>query len=66
MCNRYGLGDEETLHYSRVRPRGNSGGFVDLGNEYQYGAGGHQASGPNEIFAEDQGDKPWYGTIIRR
>lgn len=56
------MGDDDQYdqhHYSRARPRGNSGGFVDLGNEYQYGAGGHQASGPNEIFAEDQGDKPW-------
>lgn len=53
------MGDDDPHHYSRARPRGNSGGFVDLGNEYQYGAGGHQASGPNEIFAEDQGDKPW-------
>lgn len=33
-----------------------------MGNEYQYGAGGHQASGANEIFAEDQGDKPWWRT----
>lgn len=58
---RYGLGNEEESHqYQRGRPRGNSGGFVDLGNEYQYGAGGHQASGANEIFAEEQGDRPWY------
>lgn len=33
-----------------------------MGNEYQYGAGGHQASGANEIFAEDQGDRPWWRT----
>lgn len=59
--NRYGLGNEEEHQY-RPRQRGNSGGFVDLGNEYQYGAGGHQASGANEIFAEDQGDKPWWRT----
>lgn len=57
---RYGLGSDEPQQYQRTRPRGNSGGFVDLGNEYQYGAGGHQASGANEIFAEEQGDKPWY------
>ncbi|XP_037043134.1 solute carrier family 12 member 8 [Bradysia coprophila] len=60
--DRYGLGNEDTHQYSRTRPRGNSGGFVDLGNEYQYGAGGHQASGANEIFAEDQGEKPWWRT----
>lgn len=59
---RYGLGSEDSHQYSRSGPRGNSGGFVDLGNEYQYGAGGHQASGANEIFAEDQGDKPWWRT----
>lgn len=59
---RYGLGDEEQYHYNRARTRGNSGGFVDLGNEYEYAAGGHQASGANEIFAESQGDKPWWRT----
>lgn len=35
---------------------------MDLGNEYEYAAGGHQASGANEIFAEDQGDRPWWRT----
>lgn len=61
--NRYGLGNEESYNYSNhVRPRGNSTGFVDLGNEYQYASGGHQASGANEIFAEHQGDKPWWRT----
>ncbi|XP_031631200.1 solute carrier family 12 member 8 [Contarinia nasturtii] len=61
--SRYGLGNEESYNYSnRVRPRGNSTGFVDLGNEYQYASGGHQASGANEIFAEVQGDKPWWRT----
>lgn len=29
-------------------------GFEDLANEPQYGAGGHQASGANEIFADVQ------------
>ena len=42
------------------RSGGGGGGFVDLGNEYDYGAGGHHASGRDEIFAEDQGDKPWW------
>lgn len=60
---RFGLGNEESYNYTnRARTRGNSTGFVDLGNEYQYAAGGHQASGPNELFAEDQGDKPWWRT----
>ncbi|CAD7077678.1 unnamed protein product [Hermetia illucens] len=59
--NRYGLGSEDDYQY-RARQRGGSGGFVDLGNEYQYGAGGHQASGANEIFADEQGDKPWWRT----
>lgn len=58
--SRFGLGNEEDPSYNRSRPRGNSGGFVDLGNEYQYGAGGHQASGANELFAEEQGDVPWW------
>lgn len=62
MNNRYGLGNDEPHHYNRARTRRNSGGFIDLGNEYQYAAGGHQASGANEIFAEDQGDKPWWRT----
>lgn len=47
--SRFGLGPE-----SATRARGNSGGFVDLGNEYEYAAGGHQASGANELFAEEQ------------
>lgn len=38
----------------RTRMRRQSGGFVDLGNESQYGTGGHQASGANEIFADIQ------------
>lgn len=40
--------------YDRARNRRQSGGFVDLGNESQYGSGGHQASGANEIFADIQ------------
>ncbi|XP_053615445.1 solute carrier family 12 member 8 [Plodia interpunctella] len=44
----------------RTRMRRQSGGFVDLGNESQYGTGGHQASGANEIFADIQGDIPWW------
>lgn len=47
--SRFGLGPE-----SATRARGNNGGFVDLGNEYEYAAGGHQASGANELFAEEQ------------
>ncbi|KAJ2947835.1 hypothetical protein O0L34_g9624 [Tuta absoluta] len=50
--------DEPT--YDRARMRRQSGGFVDLGNESQYGSGGHQASGANEIFADVQGDVPWW------
>lgn len=33
-----------------------------MGNESQYAAGGHHASGANEIFANEQGDKPWWRT----
>lgn len=40
--------------YDRARMRRQSGGFVDFGNESQYGTGGHQASGANEIFADIQ------------
>lgn len=50
----FGLSEENPSVFGRGRVRRNSGGFVDLGNEYQYGAGGHQASGANEIFAEEQ------------
>ncbi|KOB62033.1 putative Na-K-Cl cotransporter, partial [Operophtera brumata] len=46
--------------FDRARIRRQSGGFVDLGNESQYGTGGHQASGANEIFADIQGDVPWW------
>lgn len=61
--SKYGLGTEEAnggFGGSRRGARRHSGGFVDLGNEYEYGAGGHQASGANELFAEEQGDVPWW------
>lgn len=45
--SRYGLGTE-----TAQRVRANTSGFVDLSNDY--GAGGHQASGANELFAEEQ------------
>lgn len=58
--HRYGLNDDlPTIGRTR---RSNAGGFVDLGNEYEYGAGGHHASGANEIFADEQGDRPWWRT----
>ncbi|GBP86819.1 Solute carrier family 12 member 8 [Eumeta japonica] len=50
----------DSFSYDRSIGRRTSGGFVDLGNESQYGAGGHQASGANEIFADIQGDVPWW------
>lgn len=46
---RFGLGSE-----SAQRQRANTSGFVDLSSNYDYGAGGHQASGANELFAEEQ------------
>ncbi|XP_053684055.1 solute carrier family 12 member 8 [Sabethes cyaneus] len=58
--SRYGLGNDDSSPTERTRTRGHTGGFVDLGNEYDYGAGGHHASGRDEIFAEDQGEKPWW------
>lgn len=33
---------------------------MDLGNESEYAANGYQPSGANEVFADEQGDKPWY------
>lgn len=47
--SRYGLGTE-----SSQRVRAHTSGFVDLSNDCDYGAGGHQASGANELFAEEQ------------
>ncbi|BFG00252.1 solute carrier family 12 member 8 [Drosophila madeirensis] len=61
---RFGLGGDDDGEVSvagfRQRTNNNTGGFVDLGNEYTYAAGGHHASGANEIFAGEQGDKPWW------
>ncbi|KAJ8923517.1 hypothetical protein NQ315_010095 [Exocentrus adspersus] len=51
--SRFGLGTE-----TAQRVRAHTSGFVDLSNDY--GAGGHQASGANELFAEEQGDAPWW------
>ncbi|KAJ8945637.1 hypothetical protein NQ314_009172 [Rhamnusium bicolor] len=53
--SRYGLGAE-----TAQRVRANTSGFVDLSSDYNYGVGGHQASGANELFAEEQGDVPWW------
>lgn len=47
--SKFGLGAE-----TNTRGRRQSGGFVGLGNEYDYAAGGHQASGADELFAEEQ------------
>jgi solute carrier family 12 (potassium/chloride transporters), member 8 len=33
---------------------------VDLGNESEYAASGHQPAGRDEVFANEQGDKPWW------
>lgn len=46
---RFGLGSE-----TAQRQRANTSGFVDLSSNYDYGGGGHQASGANELFAEEQ------------
>ncbi|CAG9855522.1 unnamed protein product [Phyllotreta striolata] len=50
--SRFGLGNEA------VGTRANTSGFIDLSNDYA--AGGHQASSANELFAEEQGDVPWW------
>ncbi|ERL94641.1 hypothetical protein D910_11916 [Dendroctonus ponderosae] len=47
--SKYGLGNE-----TAQRVRANTSGFVDLSSEGHYAAGGHQASGANELFAEEQ------------
>lgn len=46
---RFGLGSETSQ-----RQRANTSGFVDLSSNFDYGGGGHQASGANELFAEEQ------------
>lgn len=46
---RFGLGSE-----TAQRQRATTSGFVDLSSNFDYGAGGHQASGANELFAEEQ------------
>nr|CAI5849063.1 unnamed protein product [Callosobruchus analis] len=51
--SRFGLGTE-----TAQRVRANTSGFVDLSSDY--GTGGHQASSANELFAEEQGDVPWW------
>lgn len=33
-----------------------------MGNESEFAAAGHQPSGPDEVFADEQGDKPWWRT----
>ncbi|XP_066158485.1 solute carrier family 12 member 8 [Euwallacea fornicatus] len=53
--SKYGLGNE-----AAQRVRANTSGFVDLSSGGHYAAGGHQASGANELFAEEQGDIPWW------
>lgn len=54
---RYGLDSDPRLPRTTSSHRNNtSGGFVDLSNEY---ASGHQPSNADEVFASEQGDKPW-------
>lgn len=54
---RFGLDSDNIPRAARTRNV--TGGFVDLGNESEYAANGHQPSGPDEVFANEQGDKPW-------
>ncbi|CAO1350210.1 unnamed protein product [Diamesa serratosioi] len=63
--DRYGLENNDDgipRTHANNRRNNNASGFVDLGNEYAYASGGHGASGNDEIFAESQGDKPWWRT----
>lgn len=57
---RFGLDSDNIPRSARARHA--SGGFVDMGNESQYAAAGHQPSGADEVFANEQGDKPWWRT----
>lgn len=61
MIHRYGL-DSDNIPRS-ARSRNVDGGFVDLGNESEYASSGHQPSGADEVFASEQGDRPWYDTF---
>lgn len=62
MIHRYGL-DSDNIPRS-ARSRNVDGGFVDLGNESEYASSGHQPSGADEVFASEQGDRPWYDTLL--
>lgn len=62
--SKFGLGNRETSSQQQ-QPNGSNKtdrlpGATDFGSEYHYGPGGHQASEANELFAEEQGDKPWW------
>ncbi|XP_070501508.1 solute carrier family 12 member 8 [Chironomus tepperi] len=56
--DRYGLDSDNIPRTARSRVA--AGGFVDLGNEAEYAVSGHQPSGADEVFATEQGDKPWW------
>ncbi|CRL06920.1 CLUMA_CG019437, isoform A [Clunio marinus] len=56
--DRFGLDSDDIPRTARARHA--SGGFVDLGNESEFAVSGHQPSGPDEMFANEQGDKPWW------
>jgi len=59
-----GLGNRETSSQQHQANGSNKTSrmprTMDFGSEYHYGPGGHQASEVNELFAEEQGDKPWW------
>ncbi|KDR22149.1 solute carrier family 12 member 8 [Zootermopsis nevadensis] len=61
---RFGLGKREASSQHQQPSDSNRTdrlpGGTDFGYEYRYGPGGHQASEVNELFAEEQGDKPWW------
>lgn len=42
-----------------ARARNAAGGFVVAGESDEYAANGYQPSSADELFANDQGDKPW-------
>ncbi|XP_046999272.1 solute carrier family 12 member 8 isoform X1 [Schistocerca americana] len=57
---RFGLGDNTQRNNATERSRGQGTSQRTYDTEYQFGPGGHQASNANELFAEEQGDKPWW------
>ncbi|XP_068084944.1 solute carrier family 12 member 8 isoform X2 [Anabrus simplex] len=58
---RFGLGNSPHMRANGDAGTGNwRSNSKDFGSHYHYGPGGHQPSDVTEIFADEQGDKPWW------